>query len=101
MIKRIFVVTIIISFLSSFSFFKKDKPKLPKEYVYVPAGTFWEGDQDTGKRISIWSFYISKYEISNLQYRTFLNEVKDSISQEECEKISVDSTEWPQVITYG
>jgi formylglycine-generating enzyme required for sulfatase activity len=37
-------------------------------------------DMEPGKRLSIASFYLSKKEVSNLEYRTFVNWVIDSIA---------------------
>ena len=63
--------------LSAFTAKKKDKPKLPDGFGYIPAGTFADlepGEEyDSKKSISMPGFYMSKYEVSNLQYRQFLD----------------------------
>ena len=90
-------------FLNSFTFFNynKDTPNLPKEYVYIPDGSFLDGDSDTSKRVSLQGFYMSKYEITNLQYREFLLDMSTKLSVTELEKIKVDSSGWQEIISYG
>ena len=90
-------------FLNSFSFFNfnKDTPKVPKEYVYIPVGSFLNGESDTSKRVSLQGFYMSKYEITNLQYRAFLLDISKSLSIEELQKLKIDSSGWQEIISYG
>jgi formylglycine-generating enzyme required for sulfatase activity len=101
MTKITLICTIFFLALSSFINLTKLTPKLPKEYVYIPAGTFWDGDTETGKRVSLWSYYMSKYEITNKQYREFLNEVCQNSTKEEFEKIKIDSSGLDIPYSYG
>ena len=92
--------------LSAFDKKKKAKVKLPEEYIYIPAGTFTDfepGEEpDYNKRVSMPSFYMSKYEISNLQYRNFFNEVVPGLATEEIKKIICDSSGWNnRPLSYG
>ena len=86
--------------LSSFNTRKKIKPKLPEEFARVPGGTFSFGYPDSAKRISVMGFYMSKYEVSNLQYRQFYNEASQGMTDEEKMKIICDTLGWRQVLGY-
>ncbi len=83
---------------SAFNTPQKNKLKLPDEFARVPAGTWhdskWGGTYDTWKLVSTSGFYMSKYEVSNLQYRQFYNEVGPGLSDEERKKIMCDSSRW-------
>lgn len=56
----------------------------PPGMVYVPAGTVMLGDSTVDsaliKRVSLSAFYIDRTEITNKQYRQFVNWVRDSIA---------------------
>ncbi|NOT50941.1 MAG: SUMF1/EgtB/PvdO family nonheme iron enzyme [Chitinophagaceae bacterium] len=96
--------------LSSFVPKKKNKVKLPEEFAFIPQGSYYtatpEEDpyyygrsktikpMDSSKIISAGNFYMSKYEVSNLQYRNFFNEVAPGLTGEEVKKIICDSTGW-------
>lgn len=85
-------------FLSAFGLKKKNKLRLPQEFTRIPAGTWhdkkWDGTNDTGKLVSIHGFYMSKYEVSNLQYRQFYNEEEPGLKDEERKQIMCDSSGW-------
>jgi len=97
------ILTCISLFLCSSAFisFPEAKPKVPKEYVYIPAGIFLDGDNYTGKRASLLGYYMSKYEITNQQYREFVNEGSQNLSKDEVEKVKVDSSGWKIKPYYG
>jgi formylglycine-generating enzyme required for sulfatase activity len=69
---------------------KKFKNKeVPFGMVYIPAGTFVMGqtDQDItfaqisqNKQVTVQAFYMDETEISNKEYRQFVNWVRDSIA---------------------
>jgi formylglycine-generating enzyme required for sulfatase activity len=101
------LTAILITTLSAFTFYKKKKPKLPDEYIYVVGGTMSAGpennevyDMGTPRRISVPGFYMSKYEISNQQYREFVTEISPGLSAEELEILTVDSLGWLQPYRY-
>src|SRR5690242_2682465 len=92
--------------LSSFNSSKKNKPRLPEEFVYIPMGTMYihaSGEDsvlvekalrpviDSSKIRSTGHFYMSKFEVTNLQYRQFYNEVSPGMTEQEKEKIICDS----------
>ncbi|QNL52064.1 SUMF1/EgtB/PvdO family nonheme iron enzyme [Olivibacter sp. SDN3] len=56
----------------------------PPGMVYVPSGTiFYKSSQDSsdvGKNVSLSAFFIDQTEVTNKQYRTFVNWVADSIA---------------------
>jgi len=64
--------------------------RLIKDYVFVP------GDQigDTVIR----EFYISSIEVTNLQYRDFLTDLRDSGETEKLKIAMVDSSQWAKFI---
>lgn len=80
--------------LSSFQIHKKHKPKLPSEFVSVPAGTVHITEGPTTVAVAVQEFYMSKYEVSNLQYRNFYNEVAPALSERDRERIACDSAGW-------
>jgi len=97
---RLVFCTTLLLLLSAFNT-KKIKPKLPGEFVFIPGGTMHidtgGNTQIHGERsmiVTLSSFYISKYEVSNLQYRQFYNEVSAALPEEDKEKIACDSTGW-------
>ncbi len=91
--------------LSAFVTKKKDKLKLPVEYVQVPAGTMrvdtsWYTYRYNGSLVVTHSsFYISKFEVSNLYYHIFFDQVAPHLSAPEKQVILCDSTGWDQVMT--
>jgi sulfatase modifying factor 1 len=67
------------------------QPEIPLGMVYIPAGsyTMGENDQDVpflhqtrAKTVSIQAFYMDQTEISNNEYRQFVEWVRDSIARE-------------------
>lgn len=94
--------------LSAFNTIKKNKPKLPEEFVIIPGGTISlngdasrNNDDNPANKISIESFYFSKYEVTNLQYRQFYTEVSPGLTDAEKKKISCDSLGWRETLTYN
>lgn len=77
----------------------RPKPKLPGEFVKIPSGSFVLSDSTA--RISMDEFFMSKYEVSNLQYRTFFNEVSSNMSDDEKQKIACDTAAWSEVLAYA
>jgi sulfatase modifying factor 1 len=68
---------------------KSVKQEVPYGMVYIPSGTFVMGqvDQDVtlsqfsqNKQVTISAFYMDETEISNSEYKQFVNWVKDSIA---------------------
>lgn len=54
----------------------------PAGMVYIPAGSVMIGGQDSSimKKVSLSAFFMDKTEVSNRQYRQFINWVRDSIA---------------------
>ena len=68
---------------------KAVKQEIPYGMVYIPSGTFVMGqvDQDItisqfpqNKQVTISAFYMDETEISNTEYKQFVNWVRDSIA---------------------
>ncbi|MGM0478642.1 MAG: SUMF1/EgtB/PvdO family nonheme iron enzyme [Bacteroidota bacterium] len=66
-------------------------PEIPLGMVYIPSGSYTMGqnDQDVpflhqtiSKTVSVQAFYMDQTEITNNEYRQFVNWVRDSIARE-------------------
>jgi len=66
-------------------------PSIPMGMVYIPAGAYQMGENDgdmpflhqtAAKTVSIQAFYMDQTEISNNEYRQFVEWVKDSIARD-------------------
>jgi len=85
--KRLLLVLAVILALS----FTAKKFKMKKEnLVYIPAGTFYL-NEDT---ISVMSMYMSPTEVTNAEYKLFLNDLKKQGRTEDLKMAMVDSTQW-------
>jgi formylglycine-generating enzyme required for sulfatase activity len=80
----VLAVTLAVSFTAK-------KFKIKKEnLVYIPAGTFYL-EKDT---ISVMSMYMSPTEVTNKEYRLFLNDLKKQERLGDLKKAMVDSAIW-------
>jgi gliding motility-associated lipoprotein GldK len=103
--RKIFLITIVIAFVTSCG--SKDKgelvgvkgkkwhPEKPYGMSLVPGGAFVMGKSDDDiadvqdaptKTVSVRSFYMDETEITNSEYRQFVNWVRDSIIRLELAK---------------
>ncbi len=87
----------LIALLPLFSFLKKsnnDVKSLPKDYrklfSFIPNG---EVEINNGKQ-GVNAFFLSKTEVTNLEYRTFLNELKSLGKTAELAFAQIDTTGW-------
>jgi len=64
--------------------------KNPKGYVFVPMGTLITN----GKTVSCQAFYIKKTEVTNEEYKIFLNDLKKQGKMDEYKIAYPDSTKW-------
>ena len=66
------------------SAFRGNRLPAPPGMVYIPSGTiFYKSSQDSsdiGKNVSLSAFFIDQTEVTNKQYRQFVNWVADSIA---------------------
>lgn len=69
---------------------KSIKKFLDKNYAFVPSGKAFMDE----KEISIQSFYISKTEITNKEYREFLNDLQAKGEMEKWKIAQIDSSKW-------
>jgi len=64
--------------------FRGNGPSAPPGMVYIPSGTILyksaQDSADQGKMVSLSAFFIDKTEVTNKQYREFVNWVADSIA---------------------
>ena len=61
-----------------------------KDYCYVPSGSF----EYQGQKFSVQSFYMRKTEVTNLEYRTFLNDLIIQKRFEEYKLAKPDDSLW-------
>jgi formylglycine-generating enzyme required for sulfatase activity len=66
-------------------------------YVYVPSQTF----SFYGKKVSAQAFYMSRYEVSNLEYRTFLFDLLIQGEKEKFLTAKPDQKLWLEVMSKG
>jgi formylglycine-generating enzyme required for sulfatase activity len=64
--------------------------KDPKGYAFVPMGTLI----NNGKTVSCQAFYIKKTEVTNEEYKVFLNDLKKQGKMDEYKIAYPDSTKW-------
>lgn len=84
---KFFVLAIYCCFAMAFGGrFKSENKKITKGYVLVPAGRI--------AAINIDEFYISSIEITNKQYREFLNDIRSKGESEKLKDATVDSAKW-------
>lgn len=76
---------------------KKVKIKSPDGFAFVPMGSILV---DTSV-VSVQAFFISKYEVSNLQYRTFLADLKAQGDTSSYRIAMIDSTKWRSKNAYN
>jgi formylglycine-generating enzyme len=66
------------------SAFRGSRLPAPPGMVYIPSGTiFYKSSQDSsdvGKNVSLSAFFIDQTEVTNKQYRQFVNWVADSVA---------------------
>lgn len=87
----------LIALLPLFSFLKNSKGEiklLPKDYrksfSFIPNGEV----EINSSQQEVKAFYLSKTEVSNLEYRTFLNELKAQGKTAELSIAQIDSAGW-------
>lgn len=89
--------------LLSFTFGKKKKMSAPLSMVYVPAGNMWQeqGNSEEPVKTSMEAFFIFDREVTNIDYREFLADLKRNGDMEVWRDAQVDSTVWMQEGTGG
>ncbi len=95
------IITLIAVFFFMISANDKSKKikapfKAPKEFVFVPSG-----ELSTEKKENINAFFISESEISNIQYREFLTDLKAKGKIEDFKIAIYDSTKWTESPIYN
>jgi sulfatase modifying factor 1 len=64
-----------------------------KSLAYVPSGTF----DYLGKKVSLQAFYMSKTEVTNLEYRTFLFDLLIQGRKDDFLKAKPDQSQWAKI----
>jgi formylglycine-generating enzyme required for sulfatase activity len=92
--KKSYLVIAVFCLTALFAFTTKAKKEKFKDlYSFVPSGTFSYYPNDTNK-ISVQAFYMSSGEITNKQYREFLNDLKTNGKSDDYAEAVPDSTLW-------
>jgi len=92
--KRILLVSVLIVLVS----FTAKKFKMKKEnLVYIPSGTFCFNDNT----ISVMSMYMSPTEVTNKEYRLFLNDLKKQGRIEDLKIADIDTIKWQTELQFG
>lgn len=95
----VFLSTFII--VSGFINSKTKRPILPKKvkknFAYVSSGKVLI-EKDTFKSQA---FYISKYEVTNLEYREFLEDLKNQGRTKDLAIAKLDTSRWIENLSYG
>ena len=92
--KKLVVFTIILTCLS-FTY-KSKKFKGIEGYVFIPTGV----TEREGKKYSCHAFYMSDHEVTNKEYRTFLNQLKEDGNMGDYKKAYPDTTAWSSLKGY-
>jgi len=71
--------------------------KDPKGYAFVPMGSY----KEKGKVISVQAFYIKKTEVTDKEYREFLNDLKTRENKNEYKIALPDTNQWKKVPGIG
>lgn len=88
--------------LCSFANKKKARLKLMTDFVAIPAGTCnIAAANEPARPVSISSFYMSKYEVSNAQYRQFLTEAIPGMTEKQRAQAQCDSLGWHSLLSYS
>ncbi len=100
--KKIILVSLPVMLVCIWGFKSKDsKIKLPKvmqkQFAFVPQGKVFNGT-DT---VSVQSFYMSKYEVTNQEYKEFLSALKQQGRTKDFNIAQVDSAKWTKYSGYN
>jgi hypothetical protein len=88
------LITLILIFGFAKQSFQQNNPKVPKGFVFIPAGK----TIINGEKISINAFLMSENEITNGQYQIFLSDLKKSNKMDEYEIAKIDTSLWKNLI---
>jgi formylglycine-generating enzyme required for sulfatase activity len=87
------LITLILIFGFAKQSFQQNNPKVPKGFVFIPAGK----TIINGEKISINAFLMSENEITNGQYQIFLSDLKKSNKMDEYEIAKIDTSLWEKL----
>lgn len=88
LMRKLFILILILPLLISAG--KKSRFKVPKDFAFIPLGSM----EINGKVFSSNAFIMQKYEVTNLQYREFLNDLKAHNETEKLKIAEIDSLQW-------
>lgn len=97
--KKILFISALFFLCLSFGFKKKPSLKSGQKFlesrcVYIPSGNaVVEGDTT-----SVQAFYMSQTEVTNFQYREFLNDLKRRGEMEKYKKAELDTAKWVEMV---
>ncbi|MEM6725542.1 MAG: SUMF1/EgtB/PvdO family nonheme iron enzyme [Bacteroidota bacterium] len=101
---RTFLVAVVTCFVLCSAFSGKEDPifsKKLKEYPYVPSGSFYPASAlgntdglDPAEKITIAGFFIAEKEVTNAEYRRFLDDLKANGRIEDLAKAKIHNNNW-------
>lgn len=90
-----FLAFSLFALLTSFTLFKKKKVASPLSMVYVPAGELHESTEGkTAVATEMNSFFIFNREVTNIDYREFLADLKRNGDMEVWKDVQPDTNVW-------
>lgn len=86
--KKLFLLVLVLPLLWAAK--PKKFYKIPKEFAFIPMGTM----DYKGESISLDAFVMQKTEVSNKDYRAFLNDLKEKGDMGKLSVAQIDSVKW-------
>ncbi|MCP4353239.1 MAG: BMP family ABC transporter substrate-binding protein [Desulfobacterales bacterium] len=82
--------------------YKHEEPITGMEFVFIPGGTFCMGSQDEGliENVYVDSFYIGKYEVTNAQFKKFIEDSDEATSSGDDNK-PVINVSWKDAVNFA
>jgi len=93
--KKNFILLVLLTLLLTSG--KKNFYKVPKNFAFIPMGT----TTYNGNTISVDAFIMQKTEVTNKQYREFLNSLKKNKELEKLKIAQIDTIKWRQAGEYN
>ncbi len=91
---RLFFIAVLALLTISFVNKKKIKFKTPEKFVFIPSGTSVDANEE---KYSCAPFFMLDHEVTNFEYRSFLEELKRDGRTEDYNKALPDSTQWNEI----
>lgn len=90
------VAFILVALLALSFTYKNKKFKGPEGYVFIPSGSI----EMKGKKYSCAAFWMSDHEVTNGEYKQFLDHLKSNGQNEDFQKALPDTSNWTEIGGY-